>query len=463
MLPSFFPIPWLGMNIIVDDQDPSIIYKPAWSTTGSDGNPRGDPQEFNRTTSHGVRSGSTASFTFTGTQITIFGTLFGSDTAFLQFTINGTQQPAAYPESADPPFHRAVWDSGPLPHGQHALVMEDTTPATSNFFFDYMIYKTDVRGPSQTGFVDDNESAVSFSSRWSSENTFEFMQHMSRWTEVAGQSVTVQYNFLEGDQLSLYGAVALTDPATLALNAPLSASVSIDDGPPVDLPPQNAPAAQQIQYNQKLYTSPALAAGSHTFNFTYHSGTSLWVDYYLVEQGSDNGDGGSSSSFNDLPLPVQTSAAMNLSGNPTPTQSSTSFPSISTQPQSPPNHRSNSAAVAGGVIASFLLLSMFAAILWLRRRNIQRNNRRRAVPLDVEAATVAPQFPLSKSALAARRGPVAQMEELETNDAGPQLMVSAARLSTDELVQILRSRNVAITGEEQPPGYPPTERGTRGT
>ncbi|KAF7316070.1 hypothetical protein MIND_00125000 [Mycena indigotica] len=384
------------MNIIVDDQDPSLHYTPAWSTKGNDGSPRGNPQEFMGTTSHSVQEDTTVSFTFIGTQITIFGSLLVVDQvtsdAFLQFTLDGIRQDSAFPEVVNPPFHRLVWDSGSLSDGQHILVMEDTIPDTSDFFFDYIIYKTNARELGQTVLIDDDESAVVFSSEWRHNNTFDFMQETSSYTGQAGESVTVQYNFMDGDKLSLF-----------------------DSAPPLNLPPQNAPPLHQTIFNQKLYTSPALTAGLHTFNFSYNSGTPLGVDYFLVEPSSsfssDSGGG---------------------------TSGTTSSPT----------------GLIGGVVASLLLLLISGAIFWLRRRNIQRINQRRAVPLDVEAATVTAQFPLSKRALAAGREttvdlPVARVENSETNDAGPEPMVSAAALPTDELVRILRSRlggNVVIAG-----------------
>ncbi|KAF7316060.1 hypothetical protein MIND_00124000 [Mycena indigotica] len=228
------------MNIIIDDRDSSILYTPAWITRDTDGSPRGKPQEFAGTNSQSVAPGSTASFTFTGTQISVFGTLADARQALLQFTIDGIVTPLLL-LGVNPPFHRLVFNSVILPRKQHVLVIQDNTLGPSSFSLDYIIYKTDNRDASQTVLLDDQSPGVSFAGAWPQNNTFDFMQQTSHHTGQAGGSVIVTYdNFEDNDTLSLFGPLSSADP-NLPSNSPFSVSASIDNGEPVDLPSQNAP------------------------------------------------------------------------------------------------------------------------------------------------------------------------------------------------------------------------------
>ncbi|KAF7316061.1 hypothetical protein MIND_00124100 [Mycena indigotica] len=293
----------MAMNIIVDDRDPSIRYSSGWITTDKDRSSRGQVQEFQGTTSQSGEQGSTASFTFTGNQIAVFGTLNNQKQVNLEFTIDGKVTPVMTPSAANAKFHQPIFSSNPLSDGQHMLLMKVNSPDASPFFFDYLIYKTNSRANSgQTVLIDDQDPGpvVSFPGPWKQNNTFDFMQQTSRYIGQQGGpgpgSAMVTYsNFLDGDTLTLFGALTSADPQ-FSSSGPLSATVSIDGGGPVSLPSHDTPSPGQTIFNQKLFSSSPLSAGAHTFEFSYNSGTPLGVDYFLIGPGSGSSGGSSGGS-----------------------------------------------------------------------------------------------------------------------------------------------------------------------
>ncbi|KAF7316068.1 hypothetical protein MIND_00124800 [Mycena indigotica] len=329
------------MKIIVDDRDPSITYTPVWNTQGNDGLPRSRQQEFEGTTSQPIQSSTnSASFAFTGTRITVFAAVAGLPQGDLEIGIDGRLQRILLPNVSDssPVFHNPAFDSGPLADGQYTLVMQDVTTGPSVFFFDYMIYETNARGQGQTGFVDDADPSVLFLGSWSQNNTLDFMQHGVHYTGQAGSSFTVSYNFLDGDKLVLFGPLTAADPQ-FSSALPLSASVSIDGAGPVTLSSQNAPSSGQTLFNQKLYTSSPLAAGQHTFNFSYRSGTPLCVDYFLIEPGS--GPVKASNSKSAFPVSITQSPTTGLTWGVPGTSTAIPSPSSATG-----NYTSHTGAIA---------------------------------------------------------------------------------------------------------------------
>ncbi|KAJ7210581.1 hypothetical protein B0H12DRAFT_979339, partial [Mycena haematopus] len=122
----------------VDERDPLVDYGGTW-------NDAGDPSEFNGTTKWSPTQGSTASLTFVGTSVTVFGTVgaISPPQASLSFlvdnSITGTYTPPN--NLASNIHHEALWTSPTLNDSSHTLVITQTTAQSVGvIFLDYMMY-----------------------------------------------------------------------------------------------------------------------------------------------------------------------------------------------------------------------------------------------------------------------------------------------------------------------------------
>ncbi|KAF7316059.1 hypothetical protein MIND_00123900 [Mycena indigotica] len=476
-----------SMKIIVDDRDPAIKYAPAWKTQGSNGNPHGQLQEFQQTTSQSGGTGSTASFTFTGTQVNVSGTLGGANEAHLEFILDGQRTPITISSAPNPRFHYPVFTSAPLVDGQHTLVMTDNSSDPSPFFFDYLIYTTNSRNSGQTVLIDDaddtKEFALAVLGPWHQNNTFDFMQQTSQYvgSQDAGGAIQLSLILQDGDTLSLFGPLTSTDPQFTS-GLPLFVEVTINGNPSPFLS-EDAPLSGQITFNQRLFKSSSLSAGRYAVSFEYISGTPFGFDYMLIEPGPGSSRSSSTSSLS----PSSTLSTNLTAASTTATNSKASSSSSSLARPTAPNHTSHTGAIVGGVVGGVLLLLIVCVwtMRWARNSRLGPGNQGRApsqvIQPDVETAigTITP-FPLSKSA-------VADLEHLRTRAASPEPVTlepesvdvrelsvgehiqphpfqRTVALPTTELVRILNERlrsDGLFDEDEQPPSYPPTEAGNR--
>ncbi|KAI0789787.1 hypothetical protein C8Q75DRAFT_733573 [Abortiporus biennis] len=132
----------------VDDRDPSVIYTGEWFLGG---NPT---QEFDGTTHGALTNGSTISYSFNGSSITVFGTVSGSPSpgsipSTSSFSIDGSSPVfVTVPQPADPIYRHAYYVSPKLEDGEHTIIVTATNTDISDIlWFDYFEYV-----PSTLGF-----------------------------------------------------------------------------------------------------------------------------------------------------------------------------------------------------------------------------------------------------------------------------------------------------------------------
>ncbi|KAF7316063.1 hypothetical protein MIND_00124300 [Mycena indigotica] len=465
------------MNIIVDDRDPAISYQPAWRTTTTKGGPLGQAREYAGTTSHAGSQGAAASFTFTGTQISVYGTISATQTN-LSLTIDGhaTSRLIPTPEGQQL-FHQPVFVSDALPDGEHTLTITNTASTGDGFFLDYLIYKTGKRNAGQTIFVDETDASITFSGAWSQNNTYNFFQQTSHYTGTAGDTATISYNFSDGDKLSLFGTLPLA----------LSAAVSIDGAAPVPVLPSSGVAA----LNQRLYGSPAMSAGPHTFKFVHNTGPQLTIDYFLIETGSTGSSQGSTSNSASSLTPILSTIVSvstdNLGAPHTTTIIETAPNMNSATPSSSAimanSSKSHTGLIAGAVIGAIcVLLFCVGMFICLWRRHRLEPNTSMVKAEHIAHATAPNPFPvppLESEAVPENTAILAASWEPSVTEKGPHWqkpiadhvqdetpsglqqqtmpVVAASDLPTQELVRILNSRlqsnQVPFDVDEVPPSY----------
>ncbi|KAJ7635050.1 hypothetical protein FB45DRAFT_744550, partial [Roridomyces roridus] len=123
---------------ILDNADPLVHYAGSWTTAGGS-------EEFQATTAVSVTQGSTASLSFTGSSIGVYGTLgpvSGPSNTTMGFVVDNNK---AFSGSFTAPanlgaaiHHNIFWQSPTLTDSEHTLVITMTdTGAFDILFLDY--------------------------------------------------------------------------------------------------------------------------------------------------------------------------------------------------------------------------------------------------------------------------------------------------------------------------------------
>ncbi|KAJ8472996.1 hypothetical protein ONZ51_g8152 [Trametes cubensis] len=142
-------LPAICATVTIDNTDVNIVYAGTWSFTTI----AGDPQEKNYmgTLSYSNISGSTATYVFTGTAVSVFGG-FGPDGTYRmqsQYTIDrGSPTVLTPPREVKVEQHRVLFFTSPqLSLSEHTLVIENRG---EQFFFDYLQFDTSDESASTT-------------------------------------------------------------------------------------------------------------------------------------------------------------------------------------------------------------------------------------------------------------------------------------------------------------------------
>ncbi|KAJ7439101.1 hypothetical protein FB451DRAFT_1378067 [Mycena latifolia] len=331
---------------IVDERDALVHYTGSW-------NDGGVAEEFQSTTRWSALQGSTASFSFVGSSVTVFGTVAAiqppqaSLTFLVDNSIEGTYTPPA--DLAADVHHEVLWASPPLGDGSHTLVITQTAAQASGvIFLDYIMWNT-TSAAVPAYFIDDRDARVQYKPPWQQFGSDPDFMHTSQGTTAVGDSLSLQF---EGTSISHYGGINNGSAGNV-----LQASFSIDGGPSVVFVPGQQPAS--VTTNNLYYSSGDLKAGTHTLVVTAENGHTVWADYWLV-----------------TPNPATSASA---SG----TGSSTSTSSTSTSTTPAPAKKTNTAAIAASVVAVVvvLLLLLTAAFFMLRRHRRKREEAEREGPM----------------------------------------------------------------------------------
>ncbi|KAK7022469.1 hypothetical protein R3P38DRAFT_2961103 [Favolaschia claudopus] len=282
---------------IVDDRDPLIQYAGNWNDAGAS-------LEFNSTTRWSDLQGSTASLTFIGTSITVFGTVAAktSPQASLDFSIDNSSSGTYTPPSnmSSDIHHEPLWVSPPLDDGSHTLVITQTAAESQGeIYLDYIMYNT-TSSSVRSHFIDDRDPRIIYTPAWRKFGSEVDFQHTSQGSTSTGDSFVLEF---EGKSISFYGGINNGSAGQV-----LNASMVIDGGTPTYFVPGLQPDADTN--NNLIFDSGELLEGNHTLVVTAENDHTVWLDYFLVTPNTETEStktGSNSSSPSTLMPPVKQS------------------------------------------------------------------------------------------------------------------------------------------------------------
>ncbi|KAJ7076462.1 hypothetical protein B0H15DRAFT_805602 [Mycena belliarum] len=354
-------------RIVVDDTDPAIQYGPTgwYSADPVKLNAMGNFGPVYNTTSHGTStSGSTLSFPFNGTSVSVFGTIAIATDASNATDPTWTCLVDEIPiENPNPTFKYAennwlLCDQSKISPGSHTLTIQVQSKGQP-FYLDNIMYTPlpDVRRESAVLEYTNVDPAVSFGSGWRGWGA-------QNITQVNGAQVALNFH---GTSVSLRGYIPQELP-----HVPSSASYSIDGGPPVKFTLPGLPEQSVTQYNVIMLTTNTLTPTAHNLVITYEgSGTQtplVAATFYVTN----------------------TSAPASAPAASTAASESSATPSSTTLKNGTPT-----AAIAGGTVGVLAALALIAGLVfWChrrRRRSAENARRQSANPFmaTTEAAAAA--------------------------------------------------------------------------
>ncbi|KAJ7148553.1 hypothetical protein C8R43DRAFT_1108083 [Mycena crocata] len=322
-----------SMIIIVDNFDPLVQYNPPanWIHGGSS-------IEYNKTTASSKTQGDTATFSFEGTTIAVYGTVGpnnGSEST-MSFSIDSdasTTFDYTAPKTTSALYHQLFIGTSNLSEGSHTLwVTQKSTSPDGIIFLDYFLYNgTATAG--KTIFIDDVDVIEYSPSGWSSGSSLHTLKHTLHTCKAPGCRFSFSF---EGTSASVHGPIANLG------SGGFNASVTIDGGAPVLI--YHEPPATTT-YNNQLFGTSDLSPGNHTMVLTTLTEQRFYVDYFLVE-GAANA---AAASVSNLPPPIPTLPS------PSPVATSISRAAVI-------------GCTVGGVVALVCLL--VCVWMWRRRRRV---------------------------------------------------------------------------------------------
>ncbi|KAJ7185332.1 hypothetical protein C8R46DRAFT_1060162 [Mycena filopes] len=331
--------------VIVDDRDAGVKYTGSWSQAGSS-------TEFDGTTTCSSTQGTSASFTFVGSSVSVYGTVAAKNPpdAAMSFAVDKTVTGTFTPPSgmtADV-HHQTLWASPALGNGTHTLVITQTQAQTACvLFLDYLMYQTaaDTVGPY---LVDDGDSRIKYTTAWTEAGAEYDLLHTTHGSSAAGASFSFPF---QGKSISFYGDI---NNGALA-----SATISIDKGPLVSYVATNQ--SSTVTSNNLIFDSGTISEGSHTLVVTAQNANPLWIDYFLVTPNSPG---------------FSVSSSASTSATSAPSSSSTAVDSTAHSKKKTPV-----GAIVGPIVAVLLLAALAAFLFFFcRRRRQSRGDSHSIIP-----------------------------------------------------------------------------------
>ncbi|KDR71369.1 hypothetical protein GALMADRAFT_102720 [Galerina marginata CBS 339.88] len=358
--------------VVVEDTDSAIQYTGPWfqntgthANLGNIGSPSGG-------TLHGVNTNASFSFTFTGSEVTLYGTIDAPTTSSSGETdltwacsVDGTSI-ASFDTSATPDNNLALCGSTSLSNVMHTLVLQATVSNSSKtFWFDELQYAPLAGVPldNATVIVDFSDPAIQYGAGWTGING-----------GVTTQSTETGLGFdFVGTHLSWFGIPANTT-GTLSRGA----DFSIDAAAPISVTLPTASGAVSI-FNQLIFQTDQLSPGKHHIEVKHYlSTTPLSLQFFIIQNVTIPGT--SSSGTSTVGPPPSSSSNSTSSGIP-PGQ-----PTTSSQTNSIPKTNSSTGAVVGGVVAGIIAIAGLLFLLFFLRR---RKRRRRTVqPYNAQESAI---------------------------------------------------------------------------
>lgn len=305
-------------------------------------------------------AGASASFTFLGTAVSLFGATRANHG---NYTVNLDQQPQFLASGGSSPdaFNKSLWHADNLAYTQHTVTITNV-PADSNHNFldlDFVSIERQLGAPGDDIFqltLDDTSPSVNYTGSWSNSSDVSPAYRGTLHSTIAANA-QLHLTF-QGCCIEVYGQYA---------NA--AYTVALDNQPPVNMQGLDADLTADDQHPQTLlYLVDGLSEDSdHTVTLTNSNSNvnrPFSFDYAVISSTHELNSTGTTSGA---------SSANNMNSS---------------------HQSSSSGVIAGGVFAglAFLMLLGITALLLKRRRWRQLSERKHLVDLidEEEAAEAKP-------------------------------------------------------------------------
>ncbi|KAJ7147284.1 hypothetical protein C8R46DRAFT_546455 [Mycena filopes] len=286
-------------NFTIDNVNPLIQYTPAaaWSEGSKTGDPLSSSYSNGGTFTLSTTQGSSATFSFTGTQVFVFGAKRSNHGPY-SITLDGTS--TLFDGAADPPIFGTLFASDVLPQAQHTITVTNELSDTAKPFLDidFITWTTTGADNGQPKQVEDTDASFAFQppAAWSTNvagaQLTGFSGGNGHATNSVGATSTITFS---GNFITIFGPVGPTI-SRYAVQMDGKA-VGTFNGTKEAYTPQVA-----------LYHADGLGAGTHSVSLIAQPavvGQILAIDFVQASSSSQplsfscsscaNGDAGSSS------------------------------------------------------------------------------------------------------------------------------------------------------------------------
>ncbi|KAJ3984758.1 hypothetical protein F5890DRAFT_1514962 [Lentinula detonsa] len=327
-----------SFNLTVEDSSPLISYSPAGAWFDS---PSNDTllSSYSGSSYHTTSiQGATATITFSGTAITIFGGHRPNYGTF-QISVDGQNVVASESSAGQDVVQQILGTASGLSNGKHTAVI--TSSSSSPIDIDYVDIQTQIgeSGSQLTkSTVDDTDPSFIYSpaSEWSVNDEDTFFNDTLHYTSGAGASASVTFS---GEAVAMYGTVS-QDHADIQLSL---------DGQNITFGAGANGFASTLHTQVLLYYAQGLGSNQHSLTVSAdpQSGTGPFIDVDAIVVYSSTGPGSSTSSS----IPTSTSSQ----------RDSTSSGKLPT--------KTMIGVIVGSILGILLLLGLvFFLLRWRRRR-----------------------------------------------------------------------------------------------
>ena len=227
----------------VDDTNSAIAYSSGWSTYAGNGG-------YQNTEHYTYTTGATATYTFTGTQARFYG-FKGNDLGIVEISVDGVVKTTIDCFNSSMLVNQMLYETSVLTSGSHTLKVRCTgtknaSSANTQVIVDAFEYTNSA--PITWTKVDDTNSAVAYSSGWSTYTGNGGYQNTEHYIFTIGATATFTFT---GTKARFYG-FKRNDLGIVEISVDGVVQTTIDCYNSTQL------------VNQMLYETAALTSGSHT-------------------------------------------------------------------------------------------------------------------------------------------------------------------------------------------------------
>ncbi|KAF9071661.1 hypothetical protein BDP27DRAFT_1218709 [Rhodocollybia butyracea] len=258
----------------IEDFSPAISYSSDWA--------QGSSQSDVLTSSYSASSffasnvtGGTASFTFNGTGVQLFGSKRQNHGPY-QVTLDGQTFPVSSGQSNDPIFQTLLFSNTGLPQGEHTVMLQNQGTSAQFVDLDFITWYGNIGQSNEQLSVDtveDNHASFVYSpdGAWTDNPSNLGFFHGSTGHSTTTPGASFTYTFQVWDGVSLFGPVG-----------PGYSSFSVQlNGVSQEFTAQKSRNASQVM----LYHVDSLGPGQHTLEVLVQpsaTGQALAIDYAEV-------------------------------------------------------------------------------------------------------------------------------------------------------------------------------------